>query len=333
MAAASVLLPVLPVAGVWALTGRRREGLAIGLLAWPILLLAGLPGYFPGEVSGAISTGMAVFASPGGAEVARSAARLGTALSAPVEATDVGHLPAEAATVPGPECPPPSAVTATDAVALPYEGQGHSLAIPVEFGDVELQMLFDTGASLTTLDRASLRRIGVAIPSDAPEVTLRTANGERTARLVLIPKVWVGGLLVEGVTVGLCEECAGDRTSGLLGLNVSGQFLVTVDTARKEVVFQVRQGGVERIVDISPWMDVKATATLYPDERVEVAVEAVNNAARDVQSAKVGIRCGEQTFEVTLPAVPAGDRATKSATLPRGTNCDRYRVTLESARW
>ena len=28
--------------------------------------------------------------------------------------------------------------------------------------------------------------------------------------------------------------------AGLLGLNVSGQFLVTVDTARKEVVFQAR---------------------------------------------------------------------------------------------
>ena len=38
---------------------------------------------------------------------------------------------------------------AGDQVALPYEGQGHSLAIPVQFGDLELPMLFDTGATVS----------------------------------------------------------------------------------------------------------------------------------------------------------------------------------------
>ena len=109
-----------------------------------------------------------------------------------------------------PDCPPVSDRDG-DEVALPYEGQGHSLAIPVQFKNAEISMLFDTGASVTTLDEATLHRLGVKVPSDAPELKLRTANGERSARLVQVPELWIGGMKVAPVTVGVCEECADDQ--------------------------------------------------------------------------------------------------------------------------
>ncbi len=333
IATAAALVTMLPVAGLWSLFGRTPPALAAALVVWPGLLLAGLPGYFPGEVPGAIGTGFAVFASPGGLEMSRSAARLGERVGEPVARAPQGSAPAPEAERKLPDCVPSAVPASGDQAALPYEGTGHSMAIPVQFGDVELPMLFDTGASVTTLNRESLARIGVRVPTDAPEITLRTANGERTARLVLVPRVWVGGLPVEGVTVGVCEECADDRTMGLLGLNVSSQFLVTVDTARKEVVFQSRDGSGDRLIDVSSWLRVSARATIFPDTRVEVEVTGDNAAPRAIAEAVVGVACGDDRFVARLTNVPPEGSATTTVNLPRGTDCTEYRVTLDSARW
>ncbi len=332
---AAVVIPglvVVPVFGLWSLFGRGPASGPVAAWAWAVVLIALLPAYFPGEVDDALITGFAAAASPGGRGATRDAARLGEQVVSPLDRLGGRRPPQEA--LRAADCPPPSAAALQgDQVALPYEGTGHSLAIPVLFGDVELQMLFDTGATVTTLDTASLRRLGVVVPSDAPVITLRTANGERTSALVHVPKVWVGGLLVEGVTVGVCDECAADGVSGLLGLNVSSQFLVTVDTVRKEVVFQAREGAAERLIDIGPWLDVRATATRYPDTRVDVRVEAENHAPRSVAEAVVGVTCGDDRFVVRLGEIAPGAHVEEEVRIPRGTDCDPYRVRLDSARW
>ncbi|MBM4367671.1 MAG: retropepsin-like domain-containing protein [Deltaproteobacteria bacterium] len=325
----AALLLVLPVGGLYLLFGRRELSLAAATWTWPLALLAGLPGYFPGEVNGAMASGFAVLAAAGGPEATRHAARLAESIPTGTE----GASPPPAAEKALPDCTPVDLPLAEDQVALPYEGLGHSMTVPIQFGEHELPMLFDTGASVTTLGRASLREIGLAIPGDAPEITLRTANGERTARLVLVDRLWVGGFAVDGVTVGVCEECADDDTAGLLGLNVSGQFLVTVDTVRKEVLFQARRGRQDRVVDVAPWLKVRATARLFPDGRVEVEATGENSAPRAVSEAEVGIHCGADSFVARLANIAAGERGRATLSLPRGTECDEYRVTLESAYW
>ncbi len=325
----AALLLVLPVGGLYLLLGRREASLVASTWAWPLLLLAGLPGYFPGEVNDAMASGFAVLAAAGGTEATRHAARLAESIPTGAE----GESPPPAAEKALPDCAPVDVALAEDQVALPYEGLGHSMTVPIQFGEQELPMLFDTGASVTTLGRASLREIGLSIPSDAPEITLRTANGERKARLVLVDKLWVGGFPVHGVTVGVCEECADDDTAGLLGLNVSGQFLVTVDTVRKEVIFQARQGRQDRVVDVAPWLKVRATARLFPDGRVEVEATGENSAPRAVSEAEVGIHCGAESFVARLANIGPGERGRATLSLPRGTECDEYRVTLEKAYW
>jgi clan AA aspartic protease (TIGR02281 family) len=218
-------------------------------------------------------------------------------------------------------------------VALPYEGQGHSLVIPVVFGETEVPMLFDTGATVTTLSEEALTRLGVRVPADAPELKLRTANGERTARLVQVPEVWIGGMRVSPVTVGVCEECADGRVSGLLGLNVSGLFLVTVDSARKEVLFRARAEAPDRVVDIAPWLGLDALATVFPDGRIEVEVTANNRSQHAVSMAEVGIHCGEDSFVGSFSDIPPSGRSVTRVRLPRRTDCEGYSVTLDHARW
>lgn len=330
VALAACALVILPIGGLVLAAGQRPWALGVSMWVWPALLALVLPGYFPGELPDATSAGLGVLASLGGPDAAAHAARLGRELELPESAGSPPLPEAERAAVP---CTPVAAALASDQVALPYEGQGHSMAVPVQFGETELPMLFDTGATVTTLSRKGLAGLGIRVPADAPEITLRTANGERTTRLVLIPRVWVGGLPVDGVTVGVCDECEDEKTAGLLGLNVSGQFLVTVDTQRKEVVFQGRQGRQDRVVDIGPWLKVRATARVWPDQRVEVEVVGVNQADRVVQEAEVGIHCGGEDFVTRLRDIQPGSEATATARLPSGTDCDTYRVTLDHAWW
>jgi predicted aspartyl protease len=329
VALAAAAIGALPIGGLWLLLGRGPWSLACAAWSWPAMLFVGLPAFFPGEVPGALGTGLAVFAAPLGKGAAAQASALGARLPVASE----GKAPPPTAGLATEPCPPAPAAMSDDAAALPYEGSGHSLVVPVQLGPAEFPMLFDTGASLTTLSEISLRKLGLAIPRDAPTVTLHTANGERSAKIVLLDQAWVGGLPVEGVTIAACEECADLNSAGLLGLNVSGQFLVTVDTARKEVVFQARQGAADRIIDVAAWLNVNATARIFPDTRVEVEVRGTNESGRAVTEAEVGLHCGEDHFRAILRDVPAHGTATTSVSLPRGTRCDAYRVTLDHARW
>lgn len=330
VALAACGLVVLPIGGLVLAAGRKPWSVGAAMVAWPLALSVILPGYFPGEIRAAVGVGLGILASFGGAEFTAQAARFGRDLELPESDGTLPPPEAERATIP---CTPVATVLASDQVALPYEGQGHSMAVPVQFGETELTMLFDTGATVTTLSRRGLARLGIEVPSDAPEITLRTANGERTTRLVLAPRVWVGGLPVDGVTVGVCDECEDDKTAGLLGLNVSGQFLVTVDTLRKEVVFQGRQGRQDRVVDIGPWLKVRATAKVWPDGRVEVEVTGSNRATRAVAEAEIGIHCASDNFVARLTDIAPGEEATALTRLPAGADCDTYSVTLDHAWW
>jgi clan AA aspartic protease (TIGR02281 family) len=323
-------LVVLPVAGLRTIVGPGNWALGASGWVWTCLLILGLPGYFPGEMNEAVGAGAAVFFAPAGPDATARAARMARSVAVPANEGKAPVAEAERATEP---CVVAGATLTSDQVALPYEGQGHSLAVPVQFGDTELSMLFDTGATVTTLSQAGLARLGIRIPADAPQISLRTANGERSARLVLVPRVWIGGLPVDGVTVGVCDECEDEHTAGLLGLNVSGQFLVTVDTARKEVVFQARQGPQDRVVDIGPWLKVRATARVWPDERVEVEVTADNRSSRAVVEAEIGIHCGRENFVARLRGLEARSVGTTSIRLPAGTDCESYTVSLDHAVW
>ncbi len=345
---ALVIAPIgvvlLPCVGLATLFTKRPLGLASCFWAWPALVLIGLPAYFPGERSQALSTGLGVVASVHGPETAETAADLGETLAYWLgPEPDLARAPAiplsAAPPPPAPEPREPESLGANQ-VALPYEGEGRTLRIPVVFetryGEtLETWMLFDTGATFTTLDRATLEVLDLEIPSDAPEVTLHTANGERTAKLVLVDKVWLGGFPVGGVTVAVCEACASTDTgvSGLLGNNVSGQFTVTLDPDRQEMVLEPRSVDAERHLDVSPWLDIQAKATAWPDGRVEVEVTVANDSSRLVEEAEVGIRCSDDSFTASLTRIYPDDLRRTRVSLPRGTHCETYRVTLDGARW
>lgn len=325
-----VLAPSIGLAG--GVRG-RPVGVALGVSLWSLALIAGYPLYFPGERAEALHAGLSLILLPLGVEVP---ADLSRQVDAVVPAPH-SVRPAPPARRSEPAEPPPPTLARADQVALPYEGEGRTLAVPVTIDGAggrsqEIWMMFDTGATLTTLDMATLRELGVRVRADAPEVTVQTAGGPRQTRLALVDRVWVGGMEVEGVTVSVCDDCRGEHTRGLLGLNVSGRFLSTVDPSRREIVLEPHQGEADRVLDIAHWVELSATATRWPDGRVEVEARLKNRAERDIEWAEVSIQCSER-FTAPMEHIPAGQEIKATVSLPTGVQCDQYKVGLERAGW
>jgi hypothetical protein len=327
-AAATLILFGPPMAVAAASTRSQRTfrmGLAAG--AWALLLWTVLPVYFPGERRDAVASGLALL---GGDALARSIA---------------DGLPGEPL-VSRPELPPatvavdqplPPATPLSDAeIALPYEGEGRRLAVPVVLDhggeSTEVYMMLDTGATYTTLSIAMLKKLGVELPDDSPVIRLHTANGERDAKVALLDRIWLGDLAIDGIAIATCDPCASTETVGLLGLNVSGGFNLTIDADRREVVFTSRKAH-DRHLDIKPFTDLDATFTRYPGGRVEVEVSLANHGPRTINEAVASIRCGDISWQVSIDAVIPDSEVTTRRRLPEHTGCDQYEISLESAHW
>jgi predicted aspartyl protease len=298
------------------------------LFAWSLCVLCGFPLFFPGERGEAIGTGVAIVGVPSFVESAVSAIER--------QLPTLGH-----ARRPPPVARRQDAVSVGDAsprqIELATEPVGNALVVTVTFEGrlgkrVTLRMLLDTGASFTTLTRSALEQIGLPVDDASPVVKLGTAAGEVLAHLALVDRVLLNSTEIPAVTIAVCDACESHDVAGLLGLNVLGHFLVTLDGAHQRVLLERRPGAANRALDVSPWLKVRALATSWLDGRVEVDVTVTNDADRLIGDAEVAIRC-DTTFVAELHDVPARGTASTLVRLPRGVRCDDYTAPLERATW
>ena len=343
LSAAAVVL--LPVAAFGQLSRNNVEGWVSALVLWPVMVYTALPLFFPGERADGVSAGFGALAAITGSEESmRGAADFGEGVASLLGPELLkGRPPAVAAPVVAPEDAGPVSVAPAisvqmgeeDSIALPYEGAGRSLKVPVVFdaqGSHEMWMLFDTGATYTTLSRDRLESMGIGVPSDAPTIVLNTANGEVEAPIVLIERAWLGGFPVEGLTIAVCEDCKGDDHEGLLGLNVSGQFSVTLDPGRNEMLLKPAVG-TDRTLDVAHWLDIGAMTYRYPDGRVEVEVDVASETERPISEAIVTIDCAGELFEAVVQDIPPLGESSARVALPRESGCEETLIQLKSASW
>ncbi len=343
-------LTLLPAAGLSRLPLGGAAGPALAAAVWSLAVLIGLPAYFPGERAAAASLGLrSILASDHGA-VATGVGRTGAAFvdrlgadpapAAPGEpfaqptATASSHSPRRRA---APQAASDVSPRAGTPVLLSYEGDQASLRIRVDLDGPEVgeqvEMIFDTGATLTTLDRATLDRLDIAVPADAPRVTLRTANGEIEAPLVLVDAIWLGDEPVEWVTVAVCDGCTGAPAVGLLGLNTSQRFHIALDHDRRRVELTRRAREDDRGLDIGQWLQIRSRATRQWTGSVDVALTATNSAHRRIAEAVVDLSCGDQVFAVQIDDIPAEGERTTEISLPRGTDCSQQKLELARGHW
>lgn len=318
------------LAAGWAAETARSERMLWVTGAWSVALLAMLPVYFPGERRDAVAAGLAVAGFGRWDDAAR-----GVADRLPPEPPLARPTSPEAERVAA--RPPPAPLMLADhQIALPFEGAGRRLMVPVVFAqggqEREVQMMLDTGATYTTLPLAVLAEMGIAPRADSPSLTLHTANGERQAQLVLLDAVWLGDLELQDVAIAVCDACGSDDVAGLLGLNVTGGFNLTIDADREEIVF-ARRPSFGRHLDVRPFLDVDASFVRFAGGRVEARLEVLNLADRAVQDAQVSVHCDEERFQVSTGGLEPGEPQVVLRRLPNHPPCASYQVSVTDASW
>jgi len=344
--AVGLLLTLLPALGLVSLFRGGTRALGAALWLWSLAVLLCLPRYFPGERIEATARGLRFLAAPMGPRSAEQLSRLGAGVvgllgAEPERLTEAARLtPAE-----GPETgaglarrqPPASTGPDGGVTVLPFEGDGASLRVSAFFdGPVygeEFAMIFDTGATYTTLNREALEALEVDVPPDAPRVTLHTAGGESVVPLVLLDAAWLGDEMVDWVTVAVCEPCAGDGVAGLLGLNVTGQFEVALLHDRRQIELRRLSRRAERQLDLRPWLTLESRLRYWRDGRLEIELKGSNRSRAGIERALVEVECPGGRFGVELEAIPARAGVTTRMSLPRDTDCTSYQIEVLGGSW
>jgi hypothetical protein len=344
--AVGLLLTLLPALGLASLFRGGTRALGAALWLWSLAVLLCLPRYFPGERIEATARGLRFLAAPMGPRSAEQLSRLGAGVvgllgAEPERLTEAARLsPAE-----GPETGAGLARRQTPAFAgpsggvtvLPFEGDGASLRVSAFFdGPVygeEFAMIFDTGATYTTLNREALEALEVDVPPDAPRVTLHTAGGESVVPLVLLDGAWLGDEMVDWVTVAVCEPCAGDGVAGLLGLNVTGQFEVALLHDRRQIELRRLPRRAERQLDLRAWLTLESRLRYWRDGRLEIELKGSNRSRAGIERALVEVECPGGRFGVELEAIPARAGVTTRMSLPRDTDCTSYQIEVLGGIW
>lgn len=300
---------------------------------WAIGLLTMFPLYFPGERSNAITSGLALVLD--NTDYSNLSQAIPDYLPPEPILSEQQPLLATALVVPK---PPRNHAVADDSrsIVLPFEGRGSRLSLPVVFEHgsttIEVEMMLDTGATYTTLSRGALRQLGLMPSPSSPQLELHTANGARVTPVVLLDRVWLGDLALDGIAITVCDDCASDDITGLLGLNVSGAYNLSIDADREEVKFKLREEA-NRKLDVKPFSELNAGFTRYPGGRVEVSVKFQNQSPRHIDEVQTLVSCRDEQWLMPLQHIEPYQLKKIRRRLPEHDACETYEVSMEQAHW
>ncbi len=296
MAASSILLAVTASGTLLALALR---GLRVAKPPDPLSLSAAIAimllGFWVGQGSSAPTPPLPLTSSP----------------SSPAPSQVPPSPTAETLPTPMPPAPGPAHL-------IPYEPKGGGMVVSVRInGRGPFSLLWDTGASYSTVNRDTLSRLGLPVPKDGPKVTLQTASGEDSARALVLQEISAGGAEAKGIVALHCEPCAHDGVVGLLGNNFASRWETTIDPQEQVIRLQERDGPFNQADELRPFVDLDGKVWKMPGGRTRVEVTVKNRSPKLLQQVTILVSPqggGEQgAFTLTLPQVPAGGEARTQA--------------------
>jgi len=97
-------------------------------------------------------------------------------------------------------------------------------------------VLIDTGASVTAFGNSALKRLGFRL--DGKKSSVNTASGAVEVREVTVPKILLGSIELNNITVHAHTYLDNFLFDGIIGMNVMGLFNFSVDFGDMEIVFK-----------------------------------------------------------------------------------------------
>lgn len=263
-----------------------------------------------------------------------------------------GHEAADAIDPGGGVMPAPvlesSRVALDGDILVPFSEHGAAIVLPVALegheGQIrELDYVFDTGATYTTITSATARELGIEVPEDAPSLEFNTASGLRESRMAHLPALTVGDVRIPGLLVSVCDSCGTEQTGGLLGLNVMREFLIQMDYQqnRMRLLPRIHEGRPNRAYDISTMVDMKVEGrTEIWLGRIRWVVTLTNRGTVPIDNAipRVDFEDGPRLYGETIERIEPGETG-RSLVVGQVSEDDEdtgsvvYKLTLVEAYW
>jgi len=95
-----------------------------------------------------------------------------------------------------------------------------------------VDMLFDTGATMTTIDVKTANRSGISL-KNAEKIAVRGVGGIVTGHVVTINEFWLGGLNIGAIAAHVIPFSTDSEVQAVLGMNVLKCFRTTIDLLHK----------------------------------------------------------------------------------------------------
>lgn len=239
--------------------------------------------------------------------------------------------------------PAPQPAVPTDSLretAVDLERKGSSYYVGARLnGQVDVSYLYDTGASITTVDKATLDKLGVQIPPNAATIRTSTANGVVEVPLIVLDSIDVGGARVTGgFTVSQCEPCSDGRKIGLLGLNFSRRYLTTLDEGSKKLRLVPRVDALDHRFDLEPFLQYQGVKGTMRSGAFYVSGTVYNRSPRTAHNVKVAaILANASDKEIgrvsgKIGSIPAGG-TTQFQFHGKAPAFSKFYLELEGADW
>jgi len=126
-----------------------------------------------------------------------------------------------------------SGESAPDVAGIPLTRSGNHYLVDARPGDGRsIQLLIDTGASLTIFTPDVLAQRGIRYQDTGRTAVFNTANGPVRAPVYRLDSLAVGNWHVRQLDIGVLDLGGGAGVDGLLGMNFLGKFEFFIDQSR-----------------------------------------------------------------------------------------------------
>ncbi|MGH7768567.1 MAG: aspartyl protease family protein [Candidatus Binatia bacterium] len=125
---------------------------------------------------------------------------------------------------------PPPAPGPADKASVKFHKQGELMVVQATVNQkAPTKFVVDTGASYTTISKATAQELELNLDNASGVIALQTANGVIEAPLVSVGSFELGGLGLKDLKVAVHDVFPDPGIAGLLGLNFLSEFRVEID--------------------------------------------------------------------------------------------------------
>ena len=127
-----------------------------------------------------------------------------------------------------------------DQLVVPLIRAGNNLLVKATINNQNLLLLLDTGASITSLSRSAINRLGLS--DTGKTITLSTANGLRNSPLYTTKQLRLDNYRVNNLIVAEVDLPYSSKIDGLLGTDVlnhaGANFNYLIDNKNSQLIFR-----------------------------------------------------------------------------------------------